>query len=179
MNYAQIRSMDISNGEGIGVSIFVQGCHFHCKNCFNSETWDFNGGKQWNIVTKNNFLKLLNKPYIKRVSILGGEPLCDENVNDVYELIEDIQIRFPKLDIWLYTGYKWEVLTADTEDSSIEDALRKMCSCSATVVVDDVYVDELKNPSCKWCGSVNQRVIDVSKTLSEGKVVTYEDNRER
>ena len=84
MRYAQIRSMDISNGEGIGVSLFVQGCHFHCKNCFNSETWDFAGGKAWTDSTEEKFLQLINRPYIKRVSILGGEPLADENVETIY-----------------------------------------------------------------------------------------------
>ena len=79
MNYASIREMDISNGESIGVALFVQGCHFHCKNCFNSETWDFNDGKEWTEDIKNKFLKLIDKPYINRISILGGEPLADEN----------------------------------------------------------------------------------------------------
>ena len=88
MRYSQIREMDISNGEGIGVSLFVQGCHFHCKGCFNQETWDFNGGKQWTKETKNKFVELAGKPYVKRISILGGEPLADENITEVYFLLQ-------------------------------------------------------------------------------------------
>lgn len=96
MNYASIRKMDISNGEGVGVALFVQGCHFHCYNCFNFETWDFNGGKRWTDEVKNKFLDLIDKPYIKRVSILGGEPLANENVESILNLVKEIRKRYPK-----------------------------------------------------------------------------------
>ena len=86
MRYAQIRSMDISNGEGIGVSLFVQGCPFHCRNCFNPETWDFNNGKEWTKEIKENFLNLIQKKKVKRVSLLGGECLADQNLQEVKEL---------------------------------------------------------------------------------------------
>ena len=76
MRYASIRELDISNGEGVGVALFVQGCHFHCYNCFNPDTWDFNGGKEWTQDTEDKLIELANKPYIKRLSILGGEPLA-------------------------------------------------------------------------------------------------------
>lgn len=102
MRYAQIRSMDISNGEGVGVSLFVQGCPFHCKNCFNSETWDFNGGKEWTEKTKNKFMELIDRPYIKRVSFLGGECLADQNLDEVLKLVKQIRISFPKKTIWLW-----------------------------------------------------------------------------
>lgn len=106
MRYAQIRKMDISNGEGIGISLFVQGCHFHCKNCFNQETWDFKGGKEWTPAVEEGFIKLAGKPYIKRISILGGEPLADENVKAVYDLIVHLrEIYGDSKEIWLYTGY--------------------------------------------------------------------------
>ena len=107
MRYAQIRSMDISNGEGVGVSLFVQGCPFHCKNCFNSETWDFNGGKEWTEKTKNKFMELIDRPYIKRVSFLGGECLADQNLDEVLKLVKQIRISFPEKTIWLYTGFCW------------------------------------------------------------------------
>lgn len=128
--------MDISNGEGVGVALFVQGCHFHCKNCFNPETWDFNNGKEWTVEAKNKFLELVGRPYIRRVSILGGEPLAEENIDDVLDLVAEINKRYntsqdkvyitdknnniltdfpnkirlssPKKSIWLYSGYNWE-----------------------------------------------------------------------
>ena len=98
MRYASIRTMDVSDGEGVGCSLFVQGCHFHCKNCFNQSTWDFDGGKEWSKATKEKFLELVKRPYITRVSILGGEPLADENIEDVSELISQIPLN---KKVWL------------------------------------------------------------------------------
>lgn len=131
IRYAQIRSLDLSNGEGIGVALFVQGCNFHCKNCFNPETWDFNGGKEWTQEVKNKFLELANRPYIKRISILGGEPLADENIDDVLDLVNKIRHSLPKKTIWLYTGYtlffnkvcRENVLSAKTNDYTLDPAI--------------------------------------------------------
>jgi len=83
MRYSSMRNLDISNGEGVGVSLFVQGCPFHCFGCFNSDTWDFNGGKEWTEKTKNKFMKLINRPYIKRISFLGGECLAEQNLDEI------------------------------------------------------------------------------------------------
>ena len=91
MRYAQIRSMDISNGEGVGVALFTNGCRFYCKNCFNSELWDVNGGKVWDKEVEDYFINLANKDFIKRISILGGEPFIDENLNDLEELAKRIK----------------------------------------------------------------------------------------
>ena len=95
MRYAKIREMDISNGEGIGVSLFVQGCHFHCKGCFNPETWDFNGGNEWTDEVENKFIELAGLPYIKRISILGGEPLANENAISVCSIIQRLKNTYP------------------------------------------------------------------------------------
>ena len=148
MRYAQIRSMDISNGEGVGVSLFVQGCDRHCFNCFNSETWNFNGGKEWTEETKNKFMELIDRPYIRRISILGGEPLAEHNLDSVLSLIKEIRekypifqdpnsenigksrvledenskeirISFPEKTIWLYTGYTLEQLVYSRMPSGV------------------------------------------------------------
>lgn len=136
IRYASMRSMDISNGEDIGVALFVQGCHFKCKNCFNSETWDFSEGKEWTQEVKKKFFELLDKPYIKRLSILGGESLAEENLDEVLNLVTGVNIRYnvrknialneeekhnilcfdpseirlstPRKSIWIYTGYEWD-----------------------------------------------------------------------
>lgn len=165
MRYAQIRSMDISNGEGIGVSLFVQGCHFHCKNCFNSETWDFTGGKPWTDSTEEKFLQLIDRPYIKRISILGGEPLADENVETIYALINKIKTMYPTKKVWLYTGYRWTEL----------EGLKLFTAGLCDVVVDGPYIDELRDPGLLWKGSSNQRVI--KKVIAEADC--YEGDRER
>lgn len=186
MRYAQIRSMDVSNGEGVGVSLFVQGCPFHCKNCFNSETWDFNGGKEWTEKTKNKFMELIDRPYIKRVSFLGGECLADQNLDEVLKLVKQIRISFPEKTIWLYTGFCWndimcsfaglqaDCVVLDKKDIEAWEKRRKIIS-NVDVLVDGEYIDEQKDLSLKFKGSKNQRVIDVKQSLAQNKVVLYCD----
>lgn len=181
MRYAQIRSMDISNGEGVGVSLFVQGCPFHCKNCFNSETWDFNGGKEWTEETKNKFMELIDRPYIRRVSILGGEPLHENNLSEVLSLVKEIREKFLDKTIWLYTGYSIEeIANFNTNSYSVvqqyfnnNNFIRHSILIYVDVLVDGEYIDEQKDLTLKWRGSKNQRVIDVQQTLEQGKVVLY------
>ena len=158
MRYASIRDMDISNGNGIGVALFTQGCHFHCKNCFNKSTWDFAGGKEFTKETCDKFMKLVNRPFIKRVSILGGEPLAKENVDDVCSVLKQIKDK----QIWVYTGYTFETVKNYDIMKYID------------YLVDGQYVDELRDLKLKFRGSSNQRIVDVQKSLKESKVVLYE-----
>lgn len=179
MRYASIRSLDISNGEGVGVSLFVQGCPFHCKNCFNSETWDFNGGKEWTEETKDKFLKLIDRPYIKRVSFLGGECLAEQNLDGILSLIKEIRNSFPTKTIWLYTGYSYQKIFRSESSCISQEGLNnfkrreiiKLCD----VVVDGKYIDEQKDLTLKWKGSKNQNVIDVKQSLAQNKMVLYCD----
>lgn len=181
MRYAQIRSMDISNGEGVGVSLFVQGCPFHCKNCFNSETWDFNGGKEWTEKTKNKFMELIDRPYIRRISILGGEPLAEQNLDEVLSLIKEIRISFPEKIIWLYSGYNFDLLNSKYNEykytpfaaNADEWLTRWEIISNVDIVVDGEYIDEQKDLTLKWRGSKNQHVIDVKQSLSQKKMVLY------
>ena len=183
MRYAQIRSMDISNGEGVGVSLFVQGCDRHCFNCFNSETWDFNGGKEWTEEIKNKFMELIDRPYIKRVSFLGGECLAEQNLDEVLSLIQQIRISFSEKTIWLYTGYNFELLKSRYNEykytpfaaNADEWLTRWEIISNVDVLVDGEYIDEQRDVTLKWRGSSNQRVIDVQKSLEQGKVVLYCD----
>lgn len=181
MRYSQIRSMDISNGENIGVSLFVQGCHFHCNNCFNSDTWNFDGGKEWTAGTKKQFLKLINRPYIKRISFLGGECLANENLNGIYDIILSVKRGYPDKKIWMHTGYNFNeifnpVITDDLDlerDRLIE--LRKEIVKLVDVLIDGRFINELKDPKLKFRGSSNQRVIDVQETLKQDKIILYCD----
>ena len=185
MRYAQIRSMDISNGEGVGVSLFVQGCPFHCKNCFNSDTWDFNGGKEWTEEIKDKFMKLIDGPYIKRVSFLGGECLADQNLDEVLKLVKQIRNSYPDKTIWLYTGFEWNSLMSKIcqptfPDKDFERIIeihkkRKEIISNVDVLVDGEYIDEQKDLSLKFRGSKNQRVIDVKQSLAQNKVILYCD----
>lgn len=179
VRYAQVRSIDISNGEGIGVSLFVQGCPFnpHCKNCFNPDTWDFNGGKEWTQDTEDKLIELANKPYIKRLSILGGEPLADENLDGVLHLVDRFRLSFPNKSIWLYSGYSYSkvmrqlpnLATKKNHDMYKRQMIIKKCN----VMVDGKYLDSQRDITLKWRGSSNQRVIDIEKTLQRGKIVFY------
>lgn len=179
MRYAQIRSMDISNGEGVGVSLFVQGCPFHCKNCFNSETWDFSGGKEWTEKTKNKFMELIDRPYIKRVSFLGGECLAEQNLDEVLNLTQQIRISFPTKTIWLYTGYSYSEIFRGQSSCLSQEGLnnfkRKEIIKQCDVLVDGEYLDEQKDLTLKWRGSKNQHVIDVKQSLAQNKMVLYCD----
>lgn len=189
MRYAQVRSMDISNGEGIGVSLFVQGCPFnpHCYNCFNPDTWDFNGGKEWTQDTEDKLIELASRPYIKRLSILGGEPLADENLDGVLHLVNRFRLSLPNKSIWIYSGFTWESIMnyepSETDDfdyieESYVDGLyekRKQIISQCTVMVDGRYIDSQRNPSKKWAGSDNQRVIDIRKSLEQNQIVLHCD----
>lgn len=179
MRYSSMRNLDISNGEGVGVSLFVQGCPFHCFGCFNSDTWDFNGGKEWTEKTKNKFMKLINRPYIKRISFLGGECLAEQNLDEILSLIKQIRISFPDKTIWLYTGYSYSEIFRGQSSCLSQEGLNnfkrreiiKLCD----VVVDGEYIDEQKDLTLKWRGSKNQHVIDVKQSLAQNKMVLYCD----
>ena len=175
MRYAQIRELDISNGDGIGVALFVLGCRFACKNCFNPDTWDFNGGKEWAPETEDKLIELANKPYIKRLSILGGEPLADENLDDVLHLVDRFRLLFPNKSIWVYSGYSFEdcLIKPKICEENIFRALRYEIIKNVDVMVDGKYIDSLRDISLKWRGSSNQHVIDVKKSLQKGEIVLW------
>ena len=159
MRYNKIRKMDISNGPGIRVSIFMQGCSFHCKDCFNSETWDFKAGKEFNDEVINKVLDLASLPHIVGLSILGGEPMHPSDREGTIKLAKAFKKRYPNKDIWVWSGYLFDELK-DIEGLSYIDTL-----------VDGRFVLEQANPTLKFRGSSNQRVIDVKKSLEAGNVV--------
>lgn len=171
MRYAKMRIMDISNGSGIGVSLFVQGCHFHCPGCFNQETWDFSGGKEWLPHHIFELIRLASKPYIKRISILGGEPLADENVVDILQLIQKIREELPNIEIWLYTGFTIEEIFSKTYPSDQSSSMREEIVRAVDVLVDGRFDRSKQDFHLKWRGSSNQRVIDVRKSEPPNKLV--------
>lgn len=163
MRYNKIRKMDISDGPGIRVSIFMQGCAFHCKNCFNPETHDFNGGKEFTEETIDKILELCDNDTIEGLSILGGEPMHPTNIEGTTRLAKAFKEVYPNKTIWAWSGFLFD------RDLKNEEVLNYI-----DVLVDGQYVDELHNPTLKWRGSENQRVIDVQKSLKSGNVVTIE-----
>jgi anaerobic ribonucleoside-triphosphate reductase activating protein len=167
MKYAKIRKMDISNGEGVRVSLFVQGCSFHCKNCFNQETWDFNGGKEFTTAEIQKIIELANKDYIAGLSVLGGEPLHPNNIESVSMLCQYFKFKYPKKSIWVWTGFKYEDILKMGKNYNIFDYI--------DVLVDGQFEEDKKDLTLKWRGSSNQRVIDCKKSLAENKIILKED----
>ena len=161
MRYNKIRKMDISNGPGVRVSIFLQGCSFNCKNCFNPDTHDFNGGSEFTDEVIEEVLNLCNKDYIKGLSILGGEPMHPFNIRGTIKLAKAFKERFPNKTIWSWSGF----LMDNIIDKEIFNYL--------DVLVDGQFMEEFKNPKLKWCGSENQRVIDIQKTIRAGEIILY------
>lgn len=163
MNYNKIRKTDISNGPGIRVAIFVQGCTFNCKNCFNPETHDFDGGKEFNQATIDTIIELCSKDHIKGLSILGGEPLHPKNITEVTRLAKEVKTHIPDKEIWVWSGFKYEYLKNQEIFKYID------------VLVDGQFEVDKHDPTLKWRGSSNQRIIDIQKSLKEKEIVLREE----
>lgn len=179
MRYAGIDKCDLCNGLDVGTSLYVQGCHAHCKNCFNPETWDFNGGKQWTMEIEEEFFSHISKPYIKRVTILGGEPLAEENANFVANIVEKIRELYPDKWIWVYTGMRFEdvVNIAKYNDDVFypeiyKNAIRRVLSV-ADYIVDGEYIDELHSSTIPFRGSTNQKIHERLVPQMDGFAPTY------
>lgn len=161
MRYSKIRKMDIANGPGVRVSIFMQGCSFNCKNCFNKETHDFNGGKEFTQDTIDRVLELCDNDVIEGLSILGGEPMHPKNIEGTTKLAKKFKEKFPSKDLWVWSGFQFDKELKDKEALKYVD-----------VLVDGQFKEELSNPTLKWKGSENQRVIDVQKSLQSNEILT-------
>ncbi|HBM99451.1 MAG TPA: anaerobic ribonucleoside-triphosphate reductase activating protein [Ruminococcus sp.] len=171
MNYGEIKSFDIANGEGVRVSLFVSGCTHHCKNCFNKETWDFNFGKPFTKEVEDSIIDMLSSDYIDGFSLLGGEPFEPQNQRVLTPFLKRIKENFPNKSIWCYTGYLF--------DDELLSESRARCECTdemlslIDVLVDGEFVQDLYNITLAFRGSENQRIIDVQKSLETGEICNY------
>ena len=154
MNYAEIKKVDIANGPGVRVSLFVSGCRNHCKGCFNPETWDFDYGRPFTRATEDEIIKALRPSWIQGLSILGGEPTEEENAAVLIPFLKRVRAALPDKDIWLYSGYTYEMLR-DKEILTLAD-----------VLVDGPFLLELKDAGLAFRGSRNQRIIDLKEKES-------------
>lgn len=164
MNYAKIKHFDIANGEGVRTSLFVSGCQFHCEDCFNSETWDYNYGNLYTKETENHILLTLQDRYIDGLSILGGDPLWqdEDGIAQLTKLVE--QVKSIGKTVWIWSGFTWEQLPSL---SASKQNLIKLCD----VMIDGLYNKTLRDLRLKWRGSSNQRVINIQQSIKEGKVI--------
>lgn len=154
MNYAEIKKVDIANGPGVRVSLFVSGCRNHCKGCFNPETWDFDYGRPFTRATEDEIIEALRPSWIQGLSILGGEPTEEENAAVLIPFLKRVRAALPDKDIWLYSGYTYEALR-DKEILTLAD-----------VLVDGPFLLELKDAGLAFRGSRNQRIIDLREKES-------------
>lgn len=172
MNYHLIKTDDMLNGSGLRVVLYLSGCFHGCCGCHNPETWDCNSGIKFDSAAKEEVFDKLNKDYISGITLSGGDPLHDNNLDEVYSLICEIKDKFPTKTIWLYTGYEWEdIFTEWVTDKN--QSLRRKIIKSCDVLVEGRYVAELADVNYPWAGSTNQRVVDVNKSLEECKVVLW------
>lgn len=165
MNYHNITKADMLNGDGLRVVLWVSGCNHRCDGCHNKLTWDCKSGVPFDINAKEELFKELEKEYISGVTFSGGDPLHDNNLDDIVRLIQDIKDNYSNKTIWLYTGY--------TFDEIERDPIKWYIFCSCDVVVDGRFNQELSDISYHWAGSTNQRVIDVKESLRQDKVMLW------
>lgn len=164
MNYSNIKNFDIANGNGIGVSLFVSGCTFHCKECFNQETWDFNYGKPFTDDTKEEILNMLKNPHIDHFSVLGGEPMNPQNIDAVCHLIDDIHNHCPDKKIWIWTGYNdFEELYSDKTEKQIRMMKETFKYCN--YITFGRFLLNKKNIKRKYSGSDNQYTLDLKNNI--------------
>lgn len=163
MNIAKIKPVDVANGEGVRVSLFVSGCSHRCKGCFNAELWNYDAGQEFTFESIWHIINLCSKDYISGLSLLGGEPLDPKNVKVLAGVAALFKRYFPNKTIWCYTGYEWEKVKHLHIMTYID------------VLVDGQFVEELKDPRLKFRGSSNQRIIDVKKSLGSGQIIVRKD----
>ena len=173
MHYADIKKVDIANGPGVRVSLFVSGCTHRCEGCFNPETWSFEFGSPFGEAETEQILSFLNKDHIRGLSLLGGEPFEPANQGAVLALVERVRDKLPGKTIWCYTGYLYEELAADRVGEHSRTLLERL-----DVLVDGPFVQEKKNPDLRFRGSSNQRIIDVPASLQAGEVRLAEEYME-
>lgn len=184
MRYAGIINNDVVNGKGVCVSFWSQGCPHRCPGCHNPTTWDFNEGLESNDKELiDHILELLYKNGVKRnLSILGGEPLCTENLAFTFELIKSVKSKYPDTKIFVWTGYSWDELfymmniNNYTQPSDDCDDLIEIIE-NIDVLVDGRFEKDLRDITLPMCGSTNQRVIDVKETIKTGRITIYKESQ--
>lgn len=169
MNYADIKKIDVANGEGVRVSVFVSGCNHHCKGCFNQCAWDFNYGKEFSEKEEQQIIDYMNHDYISGLSLLGGEPLEPRNQEGLLPLVKKVKKKFPNKNIWCYTGFDFEkdVVGKMAKDNETTRELLKYID----VIVDGKFEEDKRDLKLQFRGSSNQKIVDVKKSLQTGQIV--------
>lgn len=173
MHYGEIKRLDVANGIGIRVTLFVSGCKNYCKNCFQPQTWNFNYGHEYTEETEAQLLDALRPTHVRGLTLLGGEPFEPENQRVLIQLLRKIRKTFPDKDVWAFTGFVLdEELTKESRARcEVTDEMLSMID----VLVDGRYVDELRDLTLQFRGSSNQRIIDMNLTRKAGEIVLWKE----
>lgn len=175
MNYSALKKYSIGNGEGIRTSLYVSGCNFHCNGCFNPETWDFNFGVPYTIETENEILSLIKSDRVNGLSLLGGDPLWQsyEDIEQLLALVNKVKVL--NKTTWIWSAFTWEELMEDESHKTNPElwSKRKELILACDVWVDGRFILKERNLKLQWCGSNNQRVIDIKKSLESNSLILY------
>ena len=176
MNYHNITYPDMNNGDGLRVVLWLSGCSHHCYNCQNPQTWDVNSGIPFDESAKGELFRELSKDYISGLTLSGGDPLHEANLDGVLDLVNKIRLSFPNKTIWIYSGYQWSEIFNDgvylTRDCAGWKRREIVKKCD--VMIDGKYMDSLRDPQLKWKGSSNQHVINIEKSMIKGEIVLWD-----
>lgn len=173
MNIAKIKKYSIANGEGVRISIYISGCQFYCKECFNPETWDYNYGELYTDQIKKEIEDVLKTNRVDGISLLGGDPLW-QTIEDMKMIIDlcNLSHKYNK-NVWIWSGFTWEQIF-NNDNNPIAQMQQEVIK-QTDVFVDGLFINEKKDLRLKWCGSTNQRVIDVKKSLDKNKIILYNE----
>ena len=175
MYYGAIKKYDIANGPGVRVSLFVSGCTNRCAYCFQPETWDFTYGQPYTEESEQEILQALASPYIKGLTVLGGEPFEFENQKELVKLLRKVRKELPEKDIWCFTGFTLDEDLIPQGKRYGEDTDEMLSLID--VLVDGRFIEELKDITLRFRGSSNQRLIDMKKTRACHHIVLVDDKR--
>ena len=181
INYHNITHDDMNNGDGLRVVLWLSGCSHHCYNCQNPQTWNPDNGIPFDESAKQEIFTELSKDYVSGITFSGGDPLHEQNLDEVLKLVQEIRNLFPEKTIWLYTGFTWNqvvhpIVTDDINperDKILEK--RKTIISLCNIVVDGEYIDEQQDVTLKWRGSKNQRCIDIQQSFKQNKIILHCD----
>ncbi|MBR5269964.1 MAG: anaerobic ribonucleoside-triphosphate reductase activating protein [Anaerotignum sp.] len=161
MRYHNITKDDMLNGEGLRVVLWVSGCPHKCKGCHNPQTWDPESGIPFDEDAEKELFEILSRDYISGITFSGGDPLFEGNRAEIERLAKKVKHEYPDKNVWLYTGYRWEEISALPLMQYID------------VLVDGKFMEDLKDTKLHWKGSFNQRIIDVQKSLQNSSLYLY------
>lgn len=170
MNYHDIKKIDMLNGSGLRVVLFVSGCSHYCEDCQNSITWDANGGILFDENAMQEIKDELKNNWCAGITFSGGDPLYPRNRKKIKEIISEIKKDYPDKNMWLYTGYKYEDLLEESND----DIYLKYIINNIDILIDGEFEKDKLSPDKHWVGSSNQRIIDMKKTLDSETIIELE-----